>query len=166
MKTVNRGLLLLLINATLYALASLGFVRSGFNTSLLATWFGLLGSIIALTKLITEPKFYFFLHRRDRNLYFCFLNGFIFGGASFGLHFWSLRFILPSDSILVNAFFSLFSSVVVEIIKEKKRPTVLSIISVLAGVIGTGLICNPQARLLICLRNVMMMSNVMIMKLG
>ena len=145
MRTINRGLLWLLTNSVFYALASLGFVRSGLNTSLLTTWFGLLGSITAIGILFTENNFRIIQHGKDKRLYFCFLNTFIFGGSAFGCHFLSLRYILPSDSMLINAFFCLCSSVVAETVRERKCPTLLSVASVLSGVIGTGLICNPQA---------------------
>ena len=145
MKTVNKGLLWLFMNSSFYSTASLGFVSSGFDTLMLSTWTGLFGVLVALIKLPHDPTFKLNKLPGTLDFYLTLLNGFIFGGSSNALHFWSLKYILPSDSILINSFFCLFSSVVAEIIRDKERPTILSLLSVFVGVIGTGLICNPQA---------------------
>ena len=145
MRETNRGIIWLLINVICYSAASLGFVKTGFNSSLISFWVGLNGVLLSVTLLSLDTEFsvHSLLHKRQ--LYLSFLNGLIFGGGANGLHFISLRYILPSDSMLINAFFCLCSSVVAETVRERKCPTLLSVASVLSGVIGTGLICNPQA---------------------
>ena len=145
MRKVNEGIFWLFVNATFYSLASLGFVKTGFDSALVSSWVGLIGFLFSVLLLSFDSKFSVANLRLEKQLYISLLNALIFGGISNGLHFISLRYILPSDAILINAFFCLCTSVVAEVIKERRLPTCLSLLSVLAGITGTGLICNPEA---------------------
>ena len=144
MKKSTQGVIFLLINAFSISSASLLFVTSGREPAQIITWVGLFGAPLSLTLLSTEKSFNPVKLCKMKQFYLSILSASLFGSIAIGFHFWSLEFILPSDNNMVGVFFSLFTSVILQSFEDRKRPTLLTIVSVFFGFIGTVVICDPR----------------------
>ena len=140
---MNKGVLYLSSGALCYSLGSLSFSKSGAQSSQINTWVGLIAIPVCILILSLNTHFSPFSRRRSPDLYLSILNGFLFGGAAIYLHFWSLEYLLPSDNNMVVVAFFICSSVVFQIIEEKRMPSILTFASVLLGILGTFFVCNP-----------------------
>ena len=141
---LSRGVIYLSLGALCYSLGSLSFAKSGAQSSQISTWVGIIGSPTCILLLALDNSFKPTENLKNVDLYLSLLNGFVFGGAAIFLHFWSLEYILPADNNMVVVFFHICSSVIFQMLEDKRFPSVLTFFSVLFGFIGTFFVCNPK----------------------
>ena len=78
------------------------------------------------------------------SFYISAISAALFGGFGIWINFKSLNYILPSDNTMVCVFTKLTVSVIFQSIEDKRKPTWLTISSIILGIIGTAVICNPK----------------------
>jgi len=139
------GVLYMLSNAFMISLSGLSFRYSQFPDNEITSWTGYLGSVFGVMLLITEIKDHralrFFPKSFTWLVAFC---GSVFGGSSIFFFCLSLRYVIPSDTLVVKFFTSITCSIVLEIFKQRKRPSLLAVASICFGLGGTIAICKPE----------------------
>ena len=141
---LSKGILFLFTSSLCYSASCLAFVVSEANSAQVTTWVGILGlpittALLSLEKSFKPKKLY-----RNKDLYLSIVSAFFFGGFGIWVNFHSLKYILPSDNNMVSIFIILVMSVTMQAIEDKIFPTILTLFSVLLGIIGTVFICNPK----------------------
>ena len=140
---MDKGLLFIILRAVCFAVYTLAFAKSGYNSSNVIIWFGLFGTAFFCALLALDKNFTFQKVEQFKFSYTVMaLNGCMLASFPGFLIPKALDYILPSNQNMVFVFFALFTSVILQSIEDRTFPTFLTILSVVCGIIGTAFISN------------------------
>ena len=139
------GVFMLLANTIFFSVSCLAYVLSGVSSGQMSSWVGIFGTPLSTLILSTEMQTFQpckIVHLKQ--FYLSIISAFVLGGFGTYLNYCSLNYILPADSTMVAIFTKLVVSVILQSVEDRERPSLMTILSVFSGVVGTAVICHPK----------------------